>query len=404
MSAASAYCATTVAYAAPWNPILNRKMNDGSSTRLVDPASITAMSGVRASRAAWKAPPSTAMRHTAGTPNARARMYPEAGATTSGATPTQFTTNVGNAMMNKEHITPNATAVRVTAMMFAPAPVLSPGRSDPSLRARSSFSSATAMTRVAAVPKPCAATTAMTEEYTAVLGPKLASAVVPSVATQYASMVPSSGSATPVAAHVASCRSVTRDNAKSQPSLRDLASSSASTIAAPSPATMISGSGVVPSPTYAGTRTSEPRGSSRRRRRRGARDELDDIRWCLLSAEAPRDVARAVAIPARAAASKTPVVGVGIARHCTADALAPRAARVAGEPRGRRLRSACLRGRGSFEISRARNSDSSETRSAIATAAIEGMRESRVAIDRPPGFVLVRVASAPSARSSLPDV
>ena len=34
MSAASAYCATTVAYAAPWNPILNRKMKDGSRMRL----------------------------------------------------------------------------------------------------------------------------------------------------------------------------------------------------------------------------------------------------------------------------------------------------------------------------------------------------------------------------------
>ena len=93
------------------------------------------------------------------------------------------------------------------------------------------------------------------------------------------------------------------------------------------------------------------------------------------------------------------VFGVRIARHRTADVLAPRAARLAGGPRGRRLRRACLRGRGSFEIPRARNSDSSETRSAIATAAIEGMRESRVAIDRPPEFVLVRVASAPSARS-----
>jgi hypothetical protein len=330
-------------------------------------------------------------------------MYPDAGATTSGATPTQFTTNFGNAMMNNAHSTPNATAVRVTAMMFAPAPVLSPGFKDPSRLARSSFSNATAMTRVAAVPKPCAATTAMTEEYTAVLGPRLASAVVPSVATQYASMVPSRGSATPVAAHVASCRSVTRDNAKSHPSLRDLASSSSSTIAAPSPATMISGSGPVPSPTYAGTRTSDRRGSSRRRRRPEKRDETDVVSRppqrprCLLSAEAPLDVAKlAVAIPLNAAASKTLVVGVWTARHRTADALAPRAARVAGAARGRRLRRANLRGRGSFEIPRARNSDSSETRSAIATADVEAMREALVAIDRPSELVLVRVASTPT--------
>ena len=44
----------------------------------------------------------------------------------------------------------------------------------------------------------------MTEEYTAVFGPRDASAVVPRVATQYESIVPSKGSATPVAAHVAS--------------------------------------------------------------------------------------------------------------------------------------------------------------------------------------------------------
>ena len=239
-------------------------------------------------------------------------------------------------MINNAHATPNATAVRVTATMFAPAPVFSPRASDPSRRARSSFSSATAMTRVAAVPKPCAATTAITEEYTAVLGPSDASAVNPASRPSTRRWCPAAARPRPSPRHAASCRRVTRDNAKSQPST-DLASSSASTIAAPSPATMISGSGSCRRPRTA--RTSERRGSSRRRRRRGARRAR---RHPVVpsSAEAPRDVARAVAIRRAPRRRKRPSSASGsraTARRTRSRPRRARRGRAAGEEASKRV-------------------------------------------------------------------
>ena len=101
-----------------------------------------------------------------------------------------------------------------------------------------------------------------------VLGPRAASAVVPREATQYASMVPRSGSATLVAAHVASCSTVTRLIAMSHPSRRAARSSSSSTTASPSTTTISRSPVSDSSPTYAPRFSSRrpPRPSPRRRR------------------------------------------------------------------------------------------------------------------------------------------
>ena len=128
------------------------------------------------------------------------------------------------------------------------------------------------------MPKPCAAMTAMMELYTHVFGPRAASAVVPRVATQYASHVPRRGSATPVAAHVASCTSVGLLMATFHPISRIFSSSSTRTTASPSPATMMDSFPTSdPSPTYAAGRRigraafSAPAASPSRSRRFGRR-------------------------------------------------------------------------------------------------------------------------------------
>ena len=74
MRIALAYCAVTVASAAPFMPRPNVNMSRGSKIRLTMPESMTAMNGVFASLAAWKPPPSATTMPTAGTPIARSCM------------------------------------------------------------------------------------------------------------------------------------------------------------------------------------------------------------------------------------------------------------------------------------------------------------------------------------------
>ena len=74
-----------------------------------------------------------------------------------------MTIKVGKAATSKPHAKPKATVVPTTAMSVPPAVVFSPGLRVPERLCASSSSRATAILRVAAVPKPYATITAMTQ-------------------------------------------------------------------------------------------------------------------------------------------------------------------------------------------------------------------------------------------------
>jgi hypothetical protein len=156
----------------------------------------------------------TSMMITAGTPIARHRMYSAAMPTISGEHPIKFTTCDEKRSKNAVHASPNAVVTLMTFTIVLPANPPFP----PLFLSITSRSSAMATDRVVAVPIPCIATTAMMDEKMHVFGPSAASAVVPSHATQYVSMLPSTGSAIAVAAQIRSCRIVVVDVALSNPS------------------------------------------------------------------------------------------------------------------------------------------------------------------------------------------